>query len=84
MAKVELYTTDYCGYCVRAKVLLEQRGIPFEEIHEDRDPGARDRLEELTGGWTYPQIVIDGKAIGGYQELSELDRSGRLAALVAA
>jgi glutaredoxin 3 len=82
VAKVELYTTDYCGFCVRAKVLLEQRGIPFEEIHRDRDPEVRDRLEELTGGWTYPQIVIDGKAIGGYTELAELDRSGRLAALV--
>jgi glutaredoxin 3 len=83
VAKVELYTTDYCGYCVRAKVLLEQRGIPFEEIHEGRDPGARSRLEELTGHWTYPQIIIDGKPIGGYSELAELDRSGQLASLVA-
>ena len=50
-------------------MLLEQRGIPFEEIHVDDDPGFRERLEELTGGWTVPQIVIDGKPIGGYTEL---------------
>jgi glutaredoxin 3 len=81
VAKVELFTTDYCGYCVRAKMLLENRGVPFEEIHGERDPGVRERMEELTGGWTYPQIVIDGKPIGGYTELVELDRSGALAAL---
>jgi glutaredoxin 3 len=78
MAKVELYTTDHCGHCVRAKLLLEQRGIPFEEIRSDRA-----RLEELTGGWTFPQVVIDGRAIGGYDELVMLDRSGALAALLA-
>ena len=83
MAKIEIYTTDWCGYCVRAKMLLEQRGIPFEEIHLDRDPGFRAKLEELTGNWTVPQIVIDGRPIGGYAELHELDRSGQLASLAA-
>jgi glutaredoxin 3 len=83
MAKIELYTADWCGHCVRAKMLLQQRGLPFEEIHVDKEPGFREKLEELTGHWTVPQIVIDGRPIGGYAELHELDRSGQLASLAA-
>ena len=78
-----MYTTRWCGYCVRAKTLLESRGIPFEEISLDDDPGFRHRLVELTGGWTVPQIVIDGRPIGGYTELWQLDRSGELERLAA-
>ncbi len=78
-----MYTTAWCGYCVRAKALLEQRGLDFEEIRVDDDPGFRDKLEELTGGWTVPQIVIDGKPIGGYSELWKLDRDGELEGLAA-
>jgi glutaredoxin 3 len=78
MARIQMYTTRWCGYCVRAKTLLESRGIPFEEISLDDDPGFRRRLVELTGGWTVPQIVIDGRPIGGYAELYALERSGRL------
>jgi glutaredoxin 3 len=75
-----MYTTVWCGYCVRAKALLDARGIPYEEIRLDDDPSFRQKLLELTGGWTVPQIVIDGKPIGGYAELWRLDRDGRLAA----
>ena len=64
MATVQMYTTRWCGYCVRAKTLLEARGIEFEEIELDDDPGFRRRLMELTGGWTVPQILIDGRPIG--------------------
>jgi glutaredoxin 3 len=78
MARVHLYTTAWCGYCVRAKVLLEQRGIPFEEIRIDEEPNFRAHLEELTGGWTVPQVVIDGEPRGGYAELVVLDRTGEL------
>ena len=78
MARIRMYTTEWCGYCVRAKTLLESRSIPFEEISLDDDPGFRRRLVELTGGWTVPQIVIDGRPIGGYTELWRLDRSGAL------
>jgi glutaredoxin 3 len=78
MARVRMYTTDWCGYCVRAKALLEARGIPFEEVMLDDRPGFRERLHELTGGWTVPQIVIDDEPIGGYTELWMLDRSGAL------
>jgi glutaredoxin 3 len=84
MARIQVYTTDWCGYCVRAKALLEARGIPFEEIVLDDDPGFRERLHEVTGGWTVPQIVLDGEPIGGYTELWMLDRSGALEERLAA
>ena len=78
MARVQVYTTRWCGYCVRAKTLLDSRGVPYEEIPLDDDPGFRKRLMELTGGWTVPQILVDGRPIGGYTELWRLDRDGRL------
>jgi glutaredoxin 3 len=83
MASVQMYTTRWCGYCIRAKTLLEARGIEFEEISLDDDPGFRRRLLDLTGGWTVPQILIDGCPIGGYTELWQLDRSGELERLAA-
>ena len=79
-----MYTTRWCGYCVRAKALLEAKQLPYEEIRLEDEPGFRERLQELTGGWTVPQIVIDGEAIGGYTELWRLDRDGRLDELLAA
>ena len=84
MHNVKLYSTRWCGYCVRAKALLQSRGIPYEEILLDEDPNFRETLHELTGGRTVPQILIDGTPIGGYSELWELDRSGRLDELLAA
>jgi glutaredoxin 3 len=78
-----MYTTRWCGYCVRAKALLASRGIAFEEISLDDDPAFRQRLLDLTGGWTVPQIVIDDRPIGGYTELWQLDRSGELERLAA-
>jgi glutaredoxin 3 len=79
-----MYTTRWCGYCVRAKVLLDSKAIPYEEVSLDDDPAFRQRLLDLTGGWTVPQIVIDGRPIGGYTELWRLDRDGRLDELLAA
>jgi glutaredoxin 3 len=84
MAKVEMYTTAWCGYCVRAKALLQKLGVDYEEIAVDDDPGFRAKLHDLTGGWTVPQILIDGRPIGGYTELWRLEREGRLAELLAA
>ncbi len=83
MAKIQMYTTPWCGYCVRAKALLDQRGLEYDEIRMDDDPNFRARLEEMTGGWTVPQIVIDGKPIGGFTELWQLDRDGELEKLAA-
>jgi glutaredoxin 3 len=78
MARIQIYTTPWCGYCVRAKALLDAKGLDFEEIDVAGDPAFRARLHELTGGWTVPQILIDGEPIGGYTELWRLDRDGRL------
>ena len=78
MARIRVYSTRWCGYCVRAKALLETRGIDFEEISLDDDPAFRQKLFDLTGGSTVPQILIDGRPIGGYTELWRLDRDGRL------
>ena len=83
MATIQMYTTRWCGYCVRAKTLLESRGLEFEEISLDDDPGFRQRLLELTGSWTVPQILSTGEPIGGYTELWQLDRSGELEKLAA-
>jgi glutaredoxin 3 len=79
-----MYTTQWCGYCVRAKALLDSKGLDYEEIHLDDDPEFRAKLLDLTGGWTVPQILIDGRPIGGYTELWRLDREGRLDELLAA
>jgi glutaredoxin 3 len=84
MARIQMYTTRWCGYCVRAKALLEQRGIDFEEISLDDDPAFRQTIHDLTGNWTVPQILIDGQPIGGYVELWRLDRAGGLDELKAA
>ena len=78
MARIRVYSTRWCGYCVRAKTLLESRGIEYEEISLDDDPAFRQKLFDLTGGWTVPQILIDGRPIGGYTELWRLNRDGRL------
>ena len=78
MARIELYTTRRCGYCVRAKMLLEAKGLPYEEINLDDDPAFRAHLYDLTGGWTVPQILIDDRPIGGYTELWALDKRGAL------
>ncbi|MGZ4410426.1 MAG: glutaredoxin domain-containing protein [Gaiellaceae bacterium] len=78
MARIRVYSTRWCGYCVRAKMLLENKGIEYEEISLDSDPAFRRKLFDLTGGWTVPQILIDGRPIGGYTELWRLDRDGRL------
>jgi glutaredoxin 3 len=78
MSRIQIYTTRWCGYCVRAKALLDAKGIAYEEISLDDDPAFRRNLFDLTGGWTVPQILIDGTPIGGYTELWRLDQSGAL------
>ena len=83
MIKIEMYTTRWCGYCDLARALLRERGLPFEEIGLDDDPAFRARLMDLTGRWTVPQILIDGRPIGCYTELRELDRRGLLDGLAA-
>jgi glutaredoxin 3 len=84
MSRVTLYTTEPCGFCRTAKALLAARKIPYEEINLAKDPSGRAELAELTGMMTFPQVVIDGETIGGFQELAAADRAGRLRELVAA
>jgi glutaredoxin 3 len=84
MARIQMYTTEWCGYCVRAKALLDGKGLEYEELLLEEGPDFRQRLFDLTGGWTVPQILIDGEPIGGYTELWRLDRSGELEEQLAA
>jgi glutaredoxin 3 len=79
MKHVRVYSTRVCPYCVRAKLLLEARGIPFEEIDVSDDPEARAWLVQATGRRTVPQIFIGDESIGGFDDLSSLDRTGKLA-----
>ncbi len=80
MADITVYTTRWSGYCVRPKALLDEKGLGYEEVNLDGGPRFRQRLFDLTGGWTVPQIVIDGRPIGGYVELWRLECEGKLAA----
>ncbi len=84
MKPVKLYTTESCSKCVGAKMLLSRRGIAYEEINLSRDPDSREKLVELTGMFTFPQIVIGDEPIGGFDQLLAADRAGRLAELLAA
>jgi glutaredoxin 3 len=76
--EITLYTTDPCARCIRAKDLLRLRRLDFVEINLARDPVGRRRLAEFTGFMTFPQIVIDGRPIGGLAELQEADEEGLL------
>jgi len=84
MAKVIMYSTAVCPYCIRAEQLLKSRGVEaIEKIRVDLDPDARERMIEQTGRRTVPQIFIEGRHIGGCDELYALDRAGGLAPLLA-
>ena len=84
MKPITMYTTAWCGFCVRAKAFLDAKGLAYREVPVDDDPGFRAGLHELTGGWTVPQILIGDRPIGGYSDLRALDRDGRLDELLAA
>jgi glutaredoxin 3 len=85
MAKVEIYTTMLCPYCYRAKKLLSQHGVAFTEIDVMMDGAKRREMIERAGGRrTVPQIFIDGKHVGGCDELYALDAAGKLAPLLQA
>jgi glutaredoxin 3 len=84
VSRVVVYTTGWCGYCIRAKSLLEQRGIVYLEVSLEDDPAFRETVYDLGKQSTVPLVMIDGDPIGGYDELAALDRSGALAARLAA
>ncbi len=83
MTPVKMYTTQVCPYCMRAKSLLRQRGVEaIEEIRIDLHPAERQRMMDLTGRRTVPQIFIGDTHVGGCDDLYELDHRGELAALL--
>ena len=85
MPKIRMYTSGYCPYCVRAEQLLRRKGVDeIEKVRIDLDPGERDRMMEITGRRTVPQIFIGERHIGGCDDLYELDRAGALDPLLAA
>jgi glutaredoxin 3 len=81
---VKIFTTMICPYCIRAKMLLKKKGIPYEEVDVGGDRAAREWLIQVSGGRrTVPQIFVKGESIGGFDELAALDRAGRLDAMLA-
>lgn len=82
-ARVVMYRTRFCGYCMLAKRLLVKKGVPFEEIDVSGDAEKRDWLRRVSGLHTVPQIFVDDRPIGGYLELHLLERAGKLDALLA-
>ncbi|HAF41900.1 MAG TPA: glutaredoxin 3 [Sphingobium sp.] len=85
MAKVEIYTKAWCGYCARAKALLEGKGVAFDEYDITMGGPKRDEmLSRAPGRTTVPQIFIDGQHVGGSDDLRALDSEGKLDALLAA
>lgn len=78
MTGITVYTTDPCSFCTRAKALLDQRGLPYDEVNLARDPAGRARLVELTGMMSFPQVVVGDDVIGGFMELIRADRTGQL------
>ena len=85
MAEVTIYATMFCPYCSRAKRLLDGKGVKYREIDVDTTAGARAEMIEKAGGRrTVPQIFIDGRHVGGSDELHALDREGKLDPLLAA
>ena len=82
-AKVTMYSTAVCPYCVRAEALLKQRGVTaIDKIRIDQDPDERDRMIERTGRRTVPQIYIGERHVGGFDDLVALDRAGELVLLL--
>jgi glutaredoxin 3 len=84
MPRVEIFTVAFCPYCDRARALLQRKGVAFQEFDAPHGSGARqDAIARSGGRTTVPQIFIDGRAIGGSDDLAALDRAGRLDALLA-
>jgi glutaredoxin 3 len=79
MANIEIYTSPWCGYCHRAKRLLDKKGVLYTEYDVNVEPGRRqEMMQRAPGSYTVPQIFIDDKGIGGCDELFELDFDGEL------
>lgn len=78
MPKVVIYTTNYCPFCISAKALLRSKNMEFEEIDITHDDRLQDEIKQLSGRRTVPQIFIDGKSVGGFDDIKQLDAAGEL------
>jgi glutaredoxin 3 len=83
MAKIEVYSSAHCPYCVMAKQLLERKGVVYKEIRVDKDASKRQEMMKKSRQRTVPQIFINDEAVGGYTDLLALERSQRLDSLLA-
>lgn len=83
MARIVVFSTSYCGYCDRAKALLERKGADYTEIRVDEDEEQREIMMERSGRRTVPQIFINDKHIGGCDDLYALEKAGELDRLLA-
>lgn len=78
MAEVIMYSTAYCPYCMRARQLLESKGVSYTDIRIDDEPDKRDEMIAKSGRHTVPQIFINGQPIGGCDDMYALEHQGRL------
>jgi glutaredoxin 3 len=78
MHPVRVYSTLLCPYCVMAKRLLDDKGVRYEDLRVDREPGLREEMMRITGRRTVPQIFVGETHVGGFDDLSALDRAGKL------
>jgi glutaredoxin 3 len=84
MSNVTVYTTEPCSFCARVKGLLKARGVEYAEVNLSKDPEGRVELARKTGLMTFPQVIIDGELVGGFNEVQTAAESGRLDELLAA
>jgi glutaredoxin 3 len=82
MAKVTLYTSGFCHYCVQARRLLEAKGVAYDELYVDRDPELRVQMNNRSQRRSVPQIFIGDYHVGGFEDLRQLDKSGQLDVLL--
>ena len=78
-SRVILFSTEACTFCVHARSLLSKRGVDFEEVDLGGQPDLQAELTEVTGLESFPQILVDGETLGGYNELRAADKNGTLA-----
>ena len=83
MSKVQIYTTDWCPYCNAAKSLLDEKGIPYDEIDVTQPDQRMEMVQRANGRRTVPQIFIGDKHVGGYDDMAALERRGQLDPLLA-
>lgn len=77
-AKVVMYATSMCPYCMAARMLFKNKGVEFEDISVSGDSALREKMAAMSGRRTVPQIFIDDKPLGGYDDIAALDRTGEL------